>query len=55
MIDPIISLAFSLHSTKGVYALLIGSGISRAAGIPTGREIVQDLILKNCFPQKRRL
>ena len=46
MIDPIISLAFSLHSCKGVYALLLGSGISRAAGIPTGWEIVLDLIRK---------
>jgi len=46
MIDAIISLAFSLHSNKGVYALLLGSGISRAAGIPTGWEIVIDLIRK---------
>jgi phosphoglycolate phosphatase-like HAD superfamily hydrolase len=46
MIDPIISLAFSIHSKKGVYALLLGSGVSRAAGIPTGWEIVLDLIRK---------
>jgi len=44
MIDPIISLAFSVHSSPGVYALLLGSGISRAAGIPTGWEITLDLV-----------
>ncbi len=57
MIDPILSLAFSMHSNKGVYALLLGSGVSRSAGIPTGWEIVLDLIRKlahiqgaNCEP-----
>lgn len=46
MLDPTISLAFSVHSSPGVYALLLGSGISRAAGIPTGWEVVLDLIRK---------
>jgi hypothetical protein len=46
MIDPILSLAFSMHSNKGVYALLLGSGVSRSSGIPTGWEIVLDLIRK---------
>jgi hypothetical protein len=46
MIDPILSLAFSMHSNKGVYALLLGSGVSRSAGIPTGWEIVLDLVRK---------
>ena len=57
MIDPILSLAFSMHSNKGVCALLLGSGVSRSAGIPTGWEIVLDLIRKlahiqraNCEP-----
>jgi SIR2-like domain len=44
MIDPLVSLSFSLYSNRGAYALLIGSGLSRSAGIPTGWEIVQDLI-----------
>jgi hypothetical protein len=44
MLDPTISLALSMYSTKGIYALLLGSGISRAAGIPTGWEVVLDLI-----------
>lgn len=57
MIDPILSLSFSMHSNKGVYALLLGSGVSRAASIPTGWEVTLDLIKKlahvkneNCEP-----
>jgi hypothetical protein len=57
MIDTLLSLAFSLQSQKGVYALLLGSGVSRSAGIPTGWEVVLDLIRKlaklqgeNCDP-----
>ncbi len=44
MIDPMTSLSFSMYSGKGVHALLLGSGISRSSGIPTGWEIVLDLI-----------
>jgi hypothetical protein len=47
--DPVLSLALSLQSNKGVYALLLGSGTSRAAGIPTGWEVVEDLIKKIAF------
>lgn len=46
MIDPIHSLAFSIQANRGVYAVLIGSGISRAAEIPTGWEITLDLVCK---------
>ena len=45
-IDLILSLAFSVHSNPGIYAVLLGSGISRAAGIPTGWDIILDLIKK---------
>ena len=44
LIDPILSLSFSVHANPGVYALLLGSGVSRGAGIPTGWEIVSDVI-----------
>jgi hypothetical protein len=44
--DPLLSLAFSMQSNKGVYALLLGSGLSRAARIPTGWEVVLDLVRK---------
>lgn len=43
MIDPTTILAFSMHKYKGNYALLLGSGISRFASIPTGWEVVLDL------------
>lgn len=46
MIDPLISLAFALSTAPGTYALLLGSGVSRAAGIPTGWEVIEDLIRK---------
>jgi hypothetical protein len=36
IVDPYTSLAFSVYGNKGVYALLLGSGVSRAAGVPTG-------------------
>ncbi len=44
MIDPIHSLAFSIQANRGVYAALVGSGISRAAEIPTGWEITLGLV-----------
>lgn len=43
-LDPLVSLAFSIRTSPGVYALLLGSGISRSAGVPTGWEVVLDLI-----------
>jgi SIR2-like domain len=46
LIDPALSLALSMYSNKGVFALLLGSGVSRSARIPTGWEIVIDLIQK---------
>ena len=45
-IDPIHSMAFSIQANPGVYAVLVGSGVSRAAKIPTGWEITLDLIRK---------
>lgn len=46
MINPAQSLAFSIQSSPGGYALLLGSGLSTSAGIPTGWEIMLDLIRK---------
>lgn len=46
MNDETLNLALSIYSNPGVYALLLGSGISRSAAIPTGWEIVTDLISK---------
>lgn len=46
MIDSIHSLAFSIQANRGVYAVLLGSGVSRAAKIPTGWEVTLDLVRK---------
>lgn len=44
MIDTITSLAISMQTKKGAFALLLGSGISRSASIPTGWDIILNLI-----------
>ena len=46
MISPTEALAFSMQASPGVYAVLAGSGVSRAAKIPTGWEITLDLVRK---------
>ncbi len=45
-LDPLLSLALAMQNTHGAYALLLGSGVSRPASIPTGWEIVEDLVRK---------
>lgn len=42
--NPMVALSLSIRSKPGSYALLLGSGVSRAAQIPTGWEIVLDLV-----------
>ena len=42
--DPTTQIAFSMFENKGVYAVLLGSGVSRSAGIPTGWEITMELV-----------
>lgn len=46
MIDPLHSLAFSIQANPGVYTVLVGSGVSRSAQIPTGWEITLDFVRK---------
>ena len=45
-IDPVLLLAYTLHTSPGVYAVLLGSGVSSAAGVPTGWAITLDLVRK---------
>lgn len=49
--DPKTQLAFAIYENRGVFALLLGSGLSRAAGIPTGWEITLDLIRRVAVAQ----
>jgi len=39
-------LAIAMEASRGAYALLLGSGVSRAASIPTGWEVVTDLVTR---------
>jgi hypothetical protein len=49
--DPLAQLSFSVYENKGVFAVLLGSGLSRAAEIPTGWEITLDLIRRVALAQ----
>ncbi|OHW40717.1 SIR2 family protein [Pseudomonas sp. 06C 126] len=49
--DDVTQLAFSVYESKGVFALLLGSGLSRAAEIPTGWEITLDLVKRAALAQ----
>lgn len=44
MIDPTLSVAQIMVAAPGTQAVLLGSGVSRSAGIPTGWDITLDLI-----------
>ncbi len=46
MFDPFHAVGFAIQASRGVYAVLLGSGVSRAAKIPTGWEITLDLVRK---------
>jgi hypothetical protein len=43
-LDPMVALATSVHASPGIYALLLGSGVSTGAAIPTGWQVVCDLV-----------
>lgn len=44
MIQPDVAVAFAVHENPKAFALLLGSGVSRSAMIPTGWEITLDLV-----------
>jgi hypothetical protein len=51
--DPILSLAVTVQSNPGAYALLLGSGTSRSAGIPTGWDVTLDLVRRVAAAAKK--
>lgn len=53
MENKITELSYSVYSNKGAFALLLGSGVSTASGIPTGWEIALDLIRKIATLEKQ--
>ena len=50
-VEPLTRLAFSMYGSPGVYALLVGSGLSRGAQIPTGWEVTLDLVRRQALAQ----
>ncbi|MFD1722514.1 SIR2 family protein [Amnibacterium endophyticum] len=44
--DPQISLATSTHAQPGVFALLLGSGVSTGSGVPTGWGVIRTLVIR---------
>jgi hypothetical protein len=45
-LSPHERMSLAMHVNRGSYAFLLGSGVSKSAGIPTGWEIVLDMIRK---------
>lgn len=43
-LSPSVLLAMHMQAQPGVYALLLGSGVSTGAGIPTGWGVVTELV-----------
>lgn len=54
MDKQLISLAFSMETNKGAYALLLGSGVSHPAGIPTGWGILEELCRQVMLVEKKK-
>ncbi|MFH9605602.1 SIR2 family protein [Streptomyces rochei] len=46
LIEPAMAMALNVHSSPGVYALLLGAGISIASGVKTGWGVVADIVGK---------
>ena len=50
-VDALTRLGFMIYGNPGAYALLVGSGLSRGAGIPTGWEVTLDLVRRRALAQ----
>lgn len=53
-IDPLLALSLSIQAHPGVYAILLGSGASRSAGIATGWEVTLDLVSRVAAATKEK-
>jgi hypothetical protein len=47
--EPIVSLASSVQAAPGTYALLVGSGISKSALVPSAYDVVIDLVRRTAI------
>lgn len=50
-LDPVLTLAQSLHTTPAAYAVLVGAGVSIAAGVPSAWGVVEALVRKRASQQ----
>lgn len=53
-LSPSVMLATSMHAQPGVYAVLLGSGVSTGAGIPTGWGVVKELVRRAAAADPQR-
>ncbi|MDN5804962.1 MAG: SIR2 family protein, partial [Microlunatus sp.] len=42
-LDPVLTLAQTMHATSSAYAILLGAGVSIAAGVPSAWGVVENL------------
>lgn len=54
-LDPVHQLAFDVQARPKLFLCLLGSGVSRAAGVPTGWEIAVDLLHKVAEARGKRV
>src|SRR3979490_3120219 len=52
--DATLTLALNMHANPGACALLLGSGVSTGAGMPTGWGVVLDLIRRLAAAKKNK-
>lgn len=45
-LSAVVSLSAQLHGQPGVFAVLLGSGVSTGAGLPTGWQVVKQLVAR---------
>ena len=50
-VDPFVSLASSLHAGPRTFALLLGSGVSVSAGVPSGWNLTLKLVRRLAIAQ----
>lgn len=43
-LDPVLTLAQTMHATPGAYAVLLGAGVSIGAGVPSAWGVVEELV-----------
>ncbi|WP_265581469.1 SIR2 family protein [Methanofollis aquaemaris] len=53
--DGVVPVAYAMHASPKRYALLLGAGISVAAGLPSGKEVTAKMIREIALSHERRI